>query len=67
MFLLAVQVTIVRPKDETKEEKRARKQAVKETRKSRRVDKKATKDLFAVEKKQQINVLKGTNKGIRHL
>lgn len=52
----AVKVTITRPKEESKEEKRARKNAAKEERRDRRVEKKATRAEFTIElKKQQMS------------
>jgi len=45
--------TIKRPRAESAEEKKARKQLVKEERQSRRSEKKATKDAFAGEVKRQ--------------
>lgn len=51
--ITAVRVTITRPKNESKEEKKQRKQAVKAERQTRRVDKKATKEQFTSEIKQQ--------------
>lgn len=66
-ILVAVRVTIARSKDETKEEKRARKQAVKEERHSRRANKKSTQDVFANERKQHLQDLKNTKKGVRTL
>ncbi|KAF8526308.1 LTV-domain-containing protein [Hysterangium stoloniferum] len=49
--------TITRPRNETKEEKKARKQAVKQERQARRSDKKATKDQFSTERKHMVKVL----------
>ncbi|KAH8119968.1 Low temperature viability protein [Phellopilus nigrolimitatus] len=61
-------VTVARPKNESKDEKHARKQAVKEGRQARRVEKKATKDQFFNEKKHLLQVLANTPKrGIRKL
>lgn len=61
-------VTIARRKDETKDEKKMRKQAVKEDRQSRRVRKKATRDEFDSEKKDQLRILANMDKkGIRKL
>jgi len=48
-----VKPTISRPRDESKEDKKARKQAVKAERQARRVDKKATKEEFHTEMKHQ--------------
>ncbi|KAI0718882.1 Low temperature viability protein-domain-containing protein [Cerioporus squamosus] len=50
-------VTITRPKDETPEEKKARKQAVKAERQARRSDKKATKEQFSKATRQQAQSL----------
>jgi len=52
-----VRVTIARPRDESKEEKKARKQAVKQERQARRVDKKATREQFSTERKYQVKAL----------
>ena len=46
--------TVTRPRDESKEDKKARKQAVKAERQARRVDKKATKEQFSTEVKHQL-------------
>lgn len=43
-----------RPKDESTDEKKARKQAVKEERKARREEKKSNKNMFKEEKKRQV-------------
>ncbi|KAI0348151.1 LTV-domain-containing protein [Trametopsis cervina] len=51
--LAAAHVTISRPKDESKEDKKSRKHAVKAERHARRVDKKAMKEQFTSEIKQQ--------------
>ncbi|KAG8835143.1 hypothetical protein FRC20_007329, partial [Serendipita sp. 405] len=48
-----VKGTITRPKNETTEEKKARKQAIKRERQERRQQKKTSKDVFAQERKQQ--------------
>lgn len=53
----AVRVTVTRPKNETADEKKARKQAVKAERHARRSDKKATKERFSKEVKQQARSL----------
>ncbi|KAL7413669.1 Low temperature viability protein-domain-containing protein [Mrakia frigida] len=53
------QGTLIRPKDETPAEKKARKAAVKEERQSRRAQKKSTKDLFTKERNQQMNQHRG--------
>ncbi|KIM32938.1 hypothetical protein M408DRAFT_313205, partial [Serendipita vermifera MAFF 305830] len=60
--------TITRPKNETSEEKRARKQAVKKERQERRKEKKGTKNLFSTERKQQNKTLATKEKaGVRKL
>ena len=53
----AVRVTVTRPKNESAEEKRARKQAVKSERQARRIDKKVTKERFSKEVGQQARSL----------
>ncbi|TFL06151.1 Low temperature viability protein-domain-containing protein [Pterulicium gracile] len=45
--------TIIRPRDESKEDKKARKDAVKEEQRARRAEKKSTKEQFAAEYKRQ--------------
>ena len=55
----AKQGTLIRPKDETPAEKKARKAAVKEERQNRRVQKKSTKTLFNSERNAQINQQRG--------
>ncbi|KAJ3558999.1 hypothetical protein NM688_g603 [Phlebia brevispora] len=57
-----VRVTITRPKDEAKDDKKARKQAVKAERQARRVDKKANKERFSSEIKQQAKRLSEAEK-----
>jgi protein LTV1 len=57
-----VHTTITRPRGEAKEDKKARKQLVREERQARRVHKKATKDLFSTELKQQKKVVINTEK-----
>ncbi|EJD03733.1 Low temperature viability protein [Fomitiporia mediterranea MF3/22] len=59
--------TIARKKDESKEEKRARKQAVKEERQTRRAEKKITQEQFANERRNQLNAHSNLKKGIRKL
>ncbi|KAK7686584.1 hypothetical protein QCA50_010184 [Cerrena zonata] len=59
---LPVHHTITRPKDESKEDKKARKQAVKAERQLRRADKKATKEQFSSEKKTQVKTLTSKEK-----
>jgi len=48
-----VKVTITRPREESKEDKKTRKNAVKEERRNRRVEKKATRMEFTAELKKQ--------------
>lgn len=55
-------VTITRPKNESKEDKKLRKQTVKAERQSRRVDKKAMKELFSTEMKNQTRTLVNKDK-----
>ncbi len=55
--LTAVRVTIARPKEETAEEKKARKQAVKAERQARRSEKKTTRETFSKETKRQVQSL----------
>ncbi|EJD52187.1 Low temperature viability protein [Auricularia subglabra TFB-10046 SS5] len=55
--------TVTRPRDETPEEKKARKQAVKEERQARRVEKKATKVAFANESRKQVKNLTAQDAG----
>ncbi|KAG0707564.1 Low temperature viability protein-domain-containing protein [Suillus ampliporus] len=50
---LVVKQTISRPRDESKEDKKARKQAVKADRQARRVEKKVTQEQFSAEMKHQ--------------
>ncbi|TFY71827.1 hypothetical protein EVG20_g1174 [Dentipellis fragilis] len=52
-----VHVTVARPRNESKEEKKVRKQAVKAERQTRRVEKKATKEQFSAAIKQQTQVM----------
>ncbi|KAG0204372.1 hypothetical protein BGX28_003692 [Mortierella sp. GBA30] len=58
-----------RSKTETKEEKKARKEAIKQEKKNRRETKKATKAAFATEKSRQEKVMKNLKKGqgVMHL
>ncbi|OBZ68534.1 Protein LTV1 [Grifola frondosa] len=55
-------LTVTRPKSETAEEKKKRKQAVKAERQARRVDKKTTKEQFSKEVKQQARTLANKEK-----
>lgn len=64
---IAARVTIARPRDESKEEKKARKQAVKAERQGRRVEKKATKQEFNAAIKQQTHILAGKDVKTRKL
>jgi len=57
---LPARVTITRPRDESLEEKKSRKQAVKADRQARRSDKRLTKEQFSKELKQQMKGI--TNK-----
>lgn len=57
-----VKTTITRPKNESKEDKKMRKQAVKVERQARRVDKKASKDQYSQEYKQQVKRLSDKEK-----
>ena len=61
--------TVTRPKNESKEDKKARKQAVKAQRQERRVEKKATKEQFSNAIKQEVKVVavKEKNTKIRKL
>jgi len=62
------QVTITRPRNESKEEKQLRKQAVKLERQTRRTEKKATQHQFSSERKRQLQILANTEgKGIKKL
>lgn len=58
---------VARPRDETKEEKKARKAAVKAERQSRRVDKKATKEQFGAELKVQMRAIGNKEKRLKKL
>ncbi|GJJ09602.1 hypothetical protein Clacol_003825 [Clathrus columnatus] len=49
--------TIIRPRDESKEEKKARKMIVKQERQARRQDKKAKQELFSNERKQLVKTI----------
>ena len=53
-FLSAARITVSRPKNESKEEKKARKHAVKAERQERRAEKKSTKEQFAHAIKQEV-------------
>jgi protein LTV1 len=49
-----VRKTVIRSRDESKEDKKTRKLAVKAERQARRIDKKATKDRFSAEIMHQL-------------
>lgn len=53
-IITARRVTIVRSRDESKDDKRARKAAVKSERQARRTEKRATKEQFGAETKHQL-------------
>lgn len=53
LYRPVVKQTISRPRDESKEDKKARKQAVKAERQVRRIEKKATQEQFSTEMKHQ--------------
>ena len=59
---VAIRHTVTRPKNESKEDKKARKQAVKAERQSRRVEKKATKEQFSSEARTQTKTLTSKEK-----
>ena len=68
LLCIATRVTVSRQKNESKDEKRARKQAVKEERQTRRAEKKATKDQYTKEKIHQVRVTQNApKKGIKKL
>jgi len=56
-----------RPKGETPEEKKARKQAVKEQRQARRVEKKVAKETFSNERSHQVKIQETKVNSIRKL
>ena len=58
----AARQTITRPKDESKEDKKRRKQALKTERQERRSEKKATKEQFSTEAKRQSQSLMNKEK-----
>jgi protein LTV1 len=57
MASAAARVTVARQRDESKEDKKARKQAVKDQKKTRRTEKKVTQERFLAEFKQQSHAL----------
>lgn len=54
---------MTRPRNETAEEKKARKQAVKEERQARRAEKKATTEAFANESRKRVKTLNSQDPG----
>jgi len=52
-----------RSRNESKEDKQARKQAAKEEKQVRRTEKKAMKEVFATEKRNQVKAQLGREKG----
>ncbi|XP_064605794.1 protein LTV1 homolog [Liolophura sinensis] len=63
--LVADRASTYRPKDETTEEKKSRKQAVKAERKERRAEKKANKIAFKVEQKRQESEVQNLQKNLQ--
>lgn len=63
LTVAAVRETVTRPRDETAEEKKARKQAVKDERHARRAEKKATKEAFASESRKRVKTLNAQDPG----
>ncbi|RDB28777.1 Protein LTV1 [Hypsizygus marmoreus] len=59
--------TIIRPRDEAKEEKKARKAAVKAERQTRRADKKAVKEQFGAELKVQMRAIGNKEKRLKKM
>ena len=59
--------TITRPRDESKEDKKARKAAVKADRQARRIDKKAMKEQFGNEMKAQMRTIGNKEKKMKKL
>ena len=59
--------TITRPRGESKDDKKARKQAVKLEQQARRVDKKATKEQFSTEMKHQFKGIANKERKLRKL
>ncbi|CAO3671791.1 unnamed protein product [Umbelopsis ramanniana] len=64
-----VNLGVARSKDESKEDKKARKAALKEQKRNRRTEKKATKEAFKNEEAKQITTLQHqrVNKGVKHI
>lgn len=58
---------MARPRDESKEEKKARKSTVKAERQARRIDKKATKEQFGAELKVQMRAIGNKEKRLKKL
>ena len=59
--------TIIRPRDESKEDKKARKAAVKADRQARRAEKKSTKEQFGAEKKTQMRTMGNKEQRLKKL
>ena len=59
--------TITRPRDESKEDKKARKAAVKADRQARRLEKKFTKEQFGAEKKTQMRTMANREQRVKKL
>jgi protein LTV1 len=59
--------TITRPRDESKEARKARKTAVKAERQARRADKKAAKELFGAELKAQMRTIGNKERKVKKL
>jgi len=64
-----VNLGVARSKDESKEDKKARKAALKEQKRSRRTEKKATKEAFKNEEAKQVYYMQSqrVNKGVKHI
>lgn len=64
-----VNLGVARSKDETKEDKKARKAALKEQKRSRRTEKKATKEAFKTEENKQLQTMQTQRlrKGVKHI
>ena len=66
-ILEATKTTVTRSRDESKEDKRARKQTVKAERQAKRVEKKTTKEVYNTEARRQSQVLSHKAVGVRKL
>ncbi|KAG2176925.1 hypothetical protein INT43_007579 [Umbelopsis isabellina] len=64
-----VNLGVARSKDESKEDKKARKAALKEQKRSRRTEKKATKEAFKTEENKQLQTMQTQRlrKGVKHI